>query len=134
MVSNVHYWQEHEGKESYQKLVITLIIHHEDSTVVITLLFQIIDGHISIHEINWKIVWPNCLPHPLTGAKFWRITHAISKSLSEFPMQFSILIKNDLIQKLLSLAKFSMQRILRIISEWYERFWNSGMVITFVIT
>ena len=52
MVSNVLYWQEHEGKGSYQKLVITLIIHHEDSTVVITLLFQIIDGHISIYEIN----------------------------------------------------------------------------------
>ena len=49
MVNNSRYWYEFEGKESSQKLVTTLVIHYEDSTIVITLPFQ-------IHEINCKIL------------------------------------------------------------------------------
>ena len=55
MVNNSCYWHEFEGKESSEKLVITLVIHHEDSTVVITLSFQIFTEHIPIHEINCKV-------------------------------------------------------------------------------
>ena len=50
------------GKERSQKLVTTLVIHHEDFTVVMILPFQIFAEHISIHEINCKIdkfVWKN---------------------------------------------------------------------------
>ena len=50
------------GKERSQKLATTLVIHHENSIVVITLPFQIFAEHISIHEINCKIdkfVWRN---------------------------------------------------------------------------
>ena len=67
-------------KERSQKLVTTLVIHHEDSTVVITLPFQILAEHISIHEINCKIdkfVWKN---------------RRVSKFRGEFPLPISILI------------------------------------------
>ena len=48
MVNNSRYWYEFE-KESSQKLVTTLAIQYEDSTVVITLPFQIFAEHISVH-------------------------------------------------------------------------------------
>ena len=49
MVNNSRYWYEFERKESSQKMLTTLVIHYEDSTIVTTLPFQ-------IHEINCKIL------------------------------------------------------------------------------
>ena len=46
MVNNSRCWYEFEGKESSQKLVTTLVIHYEDSTIVITLPFQIFAEHV----------------------------------------------------------------------------------------
>ena len=110
-------------KERSQKLVTTLVIHHEDSTVVITLPFQILAEHISIHEINCKIdkfVWKN---------------RRVSKFRGEFPLPFSILINMISYKNSWSYQTFYyIYRVFKIILEWYERFWNKVEVITFVIT
>ena len=110
-------------KERSQKLVTTLVIHHEDSTVVITLPFQIFAEHISIHEINCKIdkfVWKN---------------RRVSKFRGEFPLPFSILINMSSYKNSWSYQSFYyIYRVFKIILKWYERFWNKVEVITFVIT
>ena len=98
---------------TFAKMVTTLVIHHEDSTVVITLPFQIFAEHISIHEINCKIdkfVWKN---------------RRVSKFRGEFPLPFSILINIISYKNSWSYQRFYyMCRVFKMILEWYERFWN----------